>query len=239
MVRKGYFLITVFYLPGFCREPCIYLSLPSLGSGFWNSVSPAWHAAWQLSLHPSRGPLLSCPCSAQRQPTSFSTSGQAQCCSGPSAALAEFPWLLSDSRLFPAGLSELQVKPPLQGSALFADAVGSAVESSDALSPPGPGGHNTGPIAHSVGGLYSAAGQKVPPQQSLPGDISTPSLFPPVHVTYHGNAKWSTIHLNLPLCSETFLWPQAESGWLGFQAPPYIITPAFHQLLKFIVYQPS
>lgn len=139
MMRKGYFLITVFYLPGFCREPCIYLSLPSLGSGFWNSVSPAWHAAWQLSLHPSRGPLLSCPCSAQRQPTSFSTSGQAQCCSSPSATLAEFPWLLSDSGLFPAGLSELQVKPPLQGSALFADAVGSAVESSDALSPPGPG----------------------------------------------------------------------------------------------------
>lgn len=100
-MRIGYFLITLFYLPGFRREPCSYLSLPP-GSGFWNSVSPAWHTPWQFSLHPSCGPLLSHPYTARWQPTSFSASGQAQVSPLPFCRVGQISLLAKQFQALPS-----------------------------------------------------------------------------------------------------------------------------------------
>lgn len=64
MVRKGYFLITLFYPPGFCGEPFIYLSLPPLGSGFWNSESCLTRTLAALTISfPGASPSLLSPLS--------------------------------------------------------------------------------------------------------------------------------------------------------------------------------
>ena len=124
MVRKGYFLITLFYLPGFCGEPCIYLSLPPLGSGFWSSVSPLdMHLGSSHHTLPRGLSLSPVPTQHDGNRPHFQPQAKRECCSCPSAMLAKFPWLLSDSRLFPGSLSELQAKPKplLPGSALFSE----------------------------------------------------------------------------------------------------------------------
>lgn len=77
MVRRGYFLIRLFCLPGFCRELCICLSLPPPGSGPGTLlVLPDTHLGSSLCSLPAG--LCFHPRSAWWQPTSSSTSGQAQ-----------------------------------------------------------------------------------------------------------------------------------------------------------------
>lgn len=58
----------------------------------------------------------------------FQPRAKHECRPCPSATLAKFPCSLSNSRLFPAGLTELQVQFSLQGSALFSVTPGAGVQ---------------------------------------------------------------------------------------------------------------
>lgn len=106
----------------------------------------------------------------------FQPEAKHKCCSCPSATLAKFPGLLSHPRLFPEGLSELQVKTLLQGSAFFSVTLRAAVASADTLFPPGP----RRPITNSMRGPPCAAGGKKYVSNVISQVPFQPSPFPPI-----------------------------------------------------------
>ena len=107
--------------------------------------------------------------------------------------------------------------------------------SADAPPPPGPRQPINRPL--NVGPVSCHERQKVPPQQSLPGDFPTPSFFPPTQVTYHGHAECSTIYSAYFYAQKPCYDHQWKETGLAFKS--FLITPAIYQSVKFSVYQPG
>lgn len=235
MVRKGYFLITLFYPPGFCGEPCIYLSLPPFGSGFWNSESClATHLGSSHHILPSWGPLFLLSLLSTMATDLISNLRPSAGVLLPiTPTLAKVPLIAGDSRLFPGSLSELQGKPKplLPGSALFSEELPWRLPMHLLHQDP-----DSPSIAPSMWGLFHATRQKVPPQTKSPrGPLNTQPL--PSNSSYIPR-PCRVFHniLSLLLCSETYdhQWKETDLAFNSF-----LIKPAVYQSVKFSIYQPG
>ena len=218
MVRKGYFLITLFYLPGFYGKACIYLSLPPLGSGFWSSVSPAWHAPWQLSPYPSQGPLsLLSPLSTMATDLISNLRPSASVAPAHLPRWPSFPdcWVIPGSSQ--EDLVSCKLSPSLSSQALpcsqrsFHGVCGCTSSTRTRTAHQSPPQCGACFMPWETEGTSPTKSPRWPPNtQLLP---SNSGYIPRPCRVFHNL-------LSLLLCSETFLWPPVERDWFSFQVLP-------------------
>lgn len=224
-MKRGYFLITLFYLPGFRGEPCIYLSLLLARASGTLWVLPDMHLGSFHCLLPV-GLCFPIPAQLDGSLPHFRPRAKHKCCSCPSAMLAEFPWLLNNSRLFPGGLRELQVKFSLQGSALFSVAPGAGVEYACRCPAfPSPSASITACVTCVV--LWEA---ESPSPTKSPRWHPKSSHFPPIPGPFckgHSSDHSATL-LTLTCFSAPKPVYDQKLKMLGLQVLPSAITPVFH-----------